>query len=286
MARQPVQRLREHALQVHDDVRAMLDTKGSLEEDAIHGLRVAAKEVRALWQLLKPLLDDARAEQAIRELRDAAATLSQARDQYVVIDTLNQLRSRARSADARDTLGDALQLLRQQHPEESTRAVASRTLTECWQHDLLRWQTLEANFGSAELIREGYGRLYRQAYKLTHSAIAADDIKLWHALRKWVKYLALTLPLLGKGSKLESLTEDVTRLGKKLGRLHDLDRLLLEAAALEWPDDKTEQRAYVNHLIRREIGKALESCAPLAKELFDQAPEKFISDLRRISRRD
>jgi CHAD domain-containing protein len=283
MAKQPVERLREHALRVHHDVSMMLDTDGPLEEDAIHGLRVAAKEVRALWQLLKPLLDDARAEQAIGELRDAAATLSEARDQYVVTDTLSHLLSRARSRDASEALGEALLLLRQRHPEDSTRTGASRMLSDCWQHDSQRWQTLKAEINNSDLIHEGYGRLYRKAYKLTHSAIATDDIQLWHALRKWVKYLALTLPLLGKRNKLEMLTEDITRLGKKLGRLHDLDRLLLESAALEWPENKVDQRAYVNHLIRCEISRALEGCTPLAKELFDQAPGKFINELRRIS---
>lgn len=276
--------LRKHALRVHDDVAEMLNTDTELEEDAIHGLRVAAKEVRALWQLLKPLLDDARAEQAITSLGEAATSLSEARDQYVTSDTLARLCQRARGKDARQALENALQLLQAGRSDSATRAVASRQLRESWAEDGKRWETLDINISQAELISEGYGRLYRKAHRLTHSALNNDDIQLWHSLRKWVKYLALTLPLAGDSSKLEALCADVTRLGKKLGRLHDLDRLLIELATLEWPDHDSDQPAYVSHLIRREMGTVLEECATLSKDLFDEQPRKFIRELKRQGR--
>ena len=284
MPKATIDALRKHALRVHDDVAEMLSTDAELEEDAIHGLRVAAKEVRALWQLLKPLLDDARAEQAITSLGRAAASLSEARDQYVTADTLARLCQRTRSKDARQALEDALQRLQSARRHDSTRAIASRQLKESWADDGKRWQTLDINISQSELISEGYGRLYRKAHRLTHSALENDDIQLWHSLRKWVKYLSLTLPLLGNGNKLEGLCADVTRLGKKLGRLHDLDRLLIELATLEWADQDSEQAAYVSHLVRRELGSVLEECAALSKELFDQQPGKFIRELKRQCR--
>jgi len=284
MPKATIDALRKHALRVHDDVAEMLATDTELEEDVIHGLRVAAKEVRALWQLLKPLLDDARAEQAIASLGRATASLSEARDQYVTADTLTRLCQRARSEDARQALEGALLRLRSARPDDSTRTFASRELKESWAEDGKRWATLDINISQSELISEGYGRLYRKAHRLTHSALENDDIQLWHSLRKWVKYLALTLPLAGNSNKLESLCADVTRLGKKLGRLHDLDRLLIELATLEWPDQDSEQAAYVSHLVRREMGSVLEECATLSKELFDQQPGKFIRELKRQCR--
>lgn len=284
MPKATIDALRKHALRVHDDVAEMLATDAELEEDVIHGLRVAAKEVRALWQLLKPLLDDARAEQAIASLGKAAASLSEARDQYVTADTLTRLCQRARGEDARQALEGALLRLQSARPDDSTRTFASRELKESWAEDDKRWATLDINISQSELISEGYGRLYRKAHRLTHSALENDDIQLWHSLRKWVKYLALTLPLAGNSNKLESLCADVTRLGKKLGRLHDLDRLLIELATLEWPDQDSEQAAYVSHLVRREMGSVLEECATLSKELFDQQPGKFIRELKRQCR--
>ncbi len=275
--------LRKHALRVHEDVAEMLNSDSELEEDAIHGLRVAAKEVRALWQLLKPLLDDARAEQAIDSLGEAATSLSEARDQYVTSDTLARLCQRARSKDARYALENALQLLQAGRSDNSTRAVASRQLRDSWAEDRKRWETLDITISHAELISEGYGRLYRKAHRLTHSALKNDDIQLWHSLRKWVKYLALTLPLAGDNNELEALCADISRLGKKLGRLHDLDRLLIELATLEWPGHDSEKPAYISHLIRREMGTVLEQCAALSKDLFHEEPRKFIRELKRHS---
>lgn len=273
--------LRKHALRVHEDVAEMLNADSSLEEDAVHGLRVAAKEVRALWQLLKPLLDDARAEQAIASLGEAAASLSEVRDQYVTGDTLLKLCRRARGKDARQALENALKLLQARRHGDATRAAASRQLRESWADDSKRWQTLNVSISQTELISEGYGRLYRKAYRLTHSALNSDDIQLWHSLRKWVKYLALTLPLLGNSSKLEPLYTDITRLGKKLGRLHDLETLLTELSTLAWPNQDTEQPAYVRHLVRREMGSVLEESALLAVEIFSDKPRKFVRELQR-----
>ena len=262
--------LRKHALRVHEDVAEMLNTDSELEEDAVHGLRVAAKEVRALWQLLKPVLDDARAEQAIASLGEAAASLSEVRDQYVTGDTLLKLCRRARGKDARQALENALKLLQAGRHGDATRVAASRQLRESWADDSKRWQTLDLNISQTELISEGYGRLYRKAYR--------------HSLRKWVKYLALTLPLLGNSSKLEPLYTDVTRLGKKLGRLHDLETLLTELATLAWPNQDTEDPAYVRHLVRREMGSVLEESALLAVEIFSDKPRKFIRELKRQTR--
>ena len=284
MPKATVDALRQHALRVHDDVAEMLGAGAELEEDAIHGLRVAAKEVRALWQLLKPLLDDARAEQAITRLGTAAASLSAARDQYVTVDTLARLCQRSRSKDARQALEDALLRLQAARPHDSTRTVASRQLKESWAEDGKRWQTVDISISQSELISEGYGRLYRKAHRLTRSALENDDIQLWHSLRKWVKYLALTLPLAGNSKALDSLCADVTRLGKKLGRLHDLDRLLIELATLEWGDQDSEQAAYVSHLVRRELGSVLEECNLLSRALFDPQPGKFIRELKRQCR--
>jgi hypothetical protein len=271
-----VDAIRHHALHVHEDVSAMLSAGPILEEDSVHGLRVAAKEIRALWQLLKPLLDDTRAEQAITELRDAAATLSEARDQFVIIETLKTLSDKARSRDTRDALLDALAQLGAHWPEDQSRAANSRQLQDAWHHDLQRWQTLSIDISREALLQEGYGRLYRKARKLTHSACEADSIEQWHALRKWVKYLALTLPLSGNRKKTAALTADVTRLGKKLGKLHDLDRLLHALSALDWSRSHAEQHGYVCHEIHRHISRILGDCQSQAMALFDEPPPRFV----------
>jgi len=269
-------RLRKHALQVHEDATAMLTGDGPLEADCIHGLRVASKELRALWQLLKPLLDDTRADTAITSLRDAAASLSEARDRYVMLTTVNTLIRKTRNEDACQALTLLQQRLQTNNPEASTEVTPSLALHDAWRQDQQRWQQLDVSVSDQDLLRDGYGRLYRKGRRLVIRALDRGDIQDWHSLRKWVKYLALTLPLLGKKRKLETLNERTSQLGRYLGKLHDLDRLAIEIPALVQPDDDPEQIAYATHLVHRELSRVLTDCESLASKLFEESAGDFV----------
>ncbi|PKM21842.1 MAG: hypothetical protein CVV10_07300 [Gammaproteobacteria bacterium HGW-Gammaproteobacteria-14] len=276
MSNNTLLRLRKHALQVHEDAAAMLSGDGPLEADCIHGLRVASKELRALWQLLKPLLDDTRADTAITSLRDAAASLSEARDRYVMLTTVNTLIRKTRNEDACQALALLQQRLQTNRPEASTEVTASLALHDVWRQDQQRWQQLDVSVSDQDLLREGYGRLYRKGRRLVIRALDRGDIQDWHNLRKWVKYLALTLPLLDKKRKLETLNERTNQLGRYLGKLHDLDRLAIEIPALGQPDDDPEQVAYASHLIHRELSRVLTDCESLASKLFEESAGDFV----------
>lgn len=271
---------RQHALRVHEGVASMLGTDTELAEDAIHDLRVATKELRALWQLLKPLLDDPRAEQAIADLGKAAATLSAARDRHASRETLKHLCQRQRGKHAQKALGRALYLLQTTGSEKSTGTVASRQLRANWAEDYQRWATLDAEIDADELFSSGYGRLYRKAHRLHARASNNNDTRLWHKLRKWVKYLALALPLAGAGPGLEAMYADFRRLADRLGRLHDLEKLLLDLTALEWPADDNEHASRVRELLRHEIHAAVEDCGTMANVVFARKPRRFIHMLK------
>lgn len=284
MPKTQIDMLRHHALRVHDKVAAMLNTNAELTDETVHGLRVAAKEVRGLWQLLKPLLDDTRADQAIADLGKAVANLSETRDRCATSETLVRLCRRSRGKDARKTLNTALRLLQTTGSDTRISTIAAQHLRTSWAEDYQRWATLEVDIEAAELIPKGYGRLYRKAQRLTLCALENDDIQLWHKLRKWVKYLALTLPLAGSSRKLRTLRTPFTRLATKLGRLHDLETLRIALSRLDWPDQEVEQTALVDHLVNRAMVQALNECAALAGELFAQKPREFIRDLQRQGR--
>lgn len=272
-------RLREHALQVHEDASAMLADEAPLPADCVHGLRVASKELRALWQLLKPLLDDTRADSAITSLRDAAASLSEARDRYVMLATADTLIRKTRNEEARQALSLLQQRLQASAPEASIEVMPSLALQDIWHQDQQRWQQLELSVETQDVIREGYGRLYRKGRRLLIRALDRGDIQDWHSLRKWVKYLALTLPLLGKKRKLETLNERTSQLGRYLGKLHDLDRLAIEIPALSQPTDDPEQIAYASHLVHRELSRVLTDCESLASKLFEDSAGDFVRQL-------
>lgn len=265
--------LRRHAEQVHSDIVLMADKQGVLHSEDIHGLRVASKELRALWQLLKPLLDKAEVRKALANLEQAASLLSDSRDHQVAISTLQRLRQHSRNKDARGALDEALAALQAGAPDQANQRAVD--LQPFWQRDQQYWQALNCTADAATLRKRGFDRLYNKAAKLARAARCDDDIRLWHKLRKWVKYLALTLPLQGT----QELADELGRLGKKLGRLHDLHQLLQRIEQLDWQRQAPQQAAYVKHLIRREEARLCQRCADLSSTLFAPSPAQFIARL-------
>lgn len=274
--------LRHRALCVHSDVASLLNTATELDADTVHALRAASKEIRGLWQLLKPILDDFRVDQAIADLGETAASLSEARDRHVIHKVLTRLYQQERGKDTRKALKGALQRLQRLQAtgsETDTRAALPGHLRDSWAKDYHRWQTLVLDISVAELISAGYGPLYRKAYGLARKVLANNDIQLWHRLRKWVKYLALTLPLAGDGAWLKNYCANLRRLAENIGRLHDLERLLIALTELDWTDQARDQQLHVCTLIEREMRAALEDCAAMASAILGRKPRKFIRKL-------
>lgn len=271
--------LRHRALCVHSDVASLLATATELDADTVHALRAASKEIRGLWQLLKPILDDFRVDQAIADLGETAASLSEARDRHVIHKVLTRLYQQERGKDTRKALKGALQRLQATGSETGMRAALSGHLRDSWAKDYHRWQTLVLDISAAELISAGYGSLYRKAHGLARKALANNDIQRWHRLRKWVKYLALTLPLAGDGAWLKNYCADLRRLAENIGRLHDFERLLIALTELDWTDQARDQQLHVCTLIEREMRAAIEDCAAVASAILGRKPRKFIRKL-------
>lgn len=273
-----IKTLRRHAEQVHADIALMRNDQDILQSEDIHGLRVASKELRALWQLLRPLLDKDEVRTAIANLDQAAASLSDSRDYQVAISTTQRLLERTRNRDARHALREAQSALLAAAP--ATASHAATELQHHWLQDARRWQALTSTADAATLRKRGFGRLYRKAARLARAARCEDDIRLWHRLRKWVKYLSLTLPLAGQSSSQRALIEEFERLGKKLGQLHDLHQLVLRIDRLDWQQTAPQQAAYVKHLIRREEARLCQRCSDITSTLFAPSPAQFIARLR------
>jgi hypothetical protein len=272
--------LRRRALAVHGDIAALLDNTSELDEAGIHILRMASKEVRGLWELLKPILDDFPVAQAIADLAETAATLSETRDRQIADKVLRHLCRRAHGKADRRALKAALRRLQQAESNTGMRAVVSHRLRERWCEDYLRWQTLSLDIDTDELVYAGYGRLYRKASVIAHKAAARDDPRLWHQARKWVKYLALTLPLASDGAWLHDYLTGFHQLEKRIGQLHDLEGLLVRLMKLDWPDHAIDQQNQVHTLIQRKIRSALSDCAAMAEAILTKKPRGFTRKLR------
>ncbi|MDX1805272.1 MAG: CHAD domain-containing protein, partial [Alcanivorax sp.] len=218
-----MEQLVRQALILDEQALALLQS-ASPEADAIHDSRVAIKRLRALWQLLRPWLRRDHHKAFDHNLRDGARALSGARDTHVMATTLGKLAGKAgkpqRKAISRvqKTLFPA-----DNHADSSVCQSATR---ESLQQDYRRWQQLSLVLSDHELLVSGLARTYKQCRNHSLAAQGSQQAQPWHALRKWVKYLLYQQRALADcGLAAPFKDADLNRLGKWLGKLHDLDVL-------------------------------------------------------------
>lgn len=275
--------LRQQALTTHQRCEKLLAGKQPLSSKDIHALRVASKRLRADWQVLKPLLKDNLAEEANRTLRDAAASLRQARDLKVMAETLQKLAEQARGKDTRRALGDGYQQLFAELPDTAVVAKKSASLRAAFEQDQQRWQALELKIPDRRLRQRGVGRLYEKAFKLARAAEKSGDVKHWHRNRKWVKYLGYSHFLLNTETRALLSHQLVTALGKMLGELHDIHCLIEYVKEQKDTFANEDAAAYLIHHLRVAEGRLQARCEKQAQKLFLLSPRKFEEALKSSS---
>ena len=269
--------VRQYALDLHAQCQPVLTASGKLSPDQVHCLRVSSKRLRACWQMLKPLTRDMTAEHGIRQLKTAAATLSDARDLEVMSSTLMALATSATSKDARHIFTDGHRVLFAKQKAKASQATRSQLLVTSFEADHERWQSLTFKVSDKALLRKGLGRLYEKALKLAKAAQDSGDVTHWHSNRKWVKYLGYMLELLDQHqhAPLPVDAVDMKRLGSLLGTLHDIHCLIGFAHLNGDLFDSEEDAAYLLHQLRTEESNLQWRCEKAARKLLKRSPTKF-----------
>ncbi len=267
-------RIAARALDVHLQVSALLD-QSELSAEDIHRVRVAAKELRAWWQVCTPWLGS-EAEVATRALRDAAKTLSSARDTHVLLETLNTIAEEHGDTPFRDSVYDTISRERSHVQTE----LGDSLIDECraaFIRDQEQWETVDARSRSAlntstkkstTLANAGLVRIYRKGRRLAKQAIAKRGGEHWHELRKWVKYLGFVLPLLGSGKRVRRAIARCVQFGKTLGELHDLEQLARITPKLDWSNCSGHQQKLAKSIIEGKQCALRRTCKRMARKLF------------------
>jgi len=197
-----------------------------LDEDAVHNVRVATKQLRGLVRLYrKSKADPSQDEVAIRinsVLRDVAKVFSSQRDAHVLEQTLHQVAKRSDKATARQLMSirdevmwqtaDALPDMTPARLTEQLEAVR-----ELWHSTLVR---------KDDAMLDALARFYRRGRRDGWEALSSRDVHLLHQWRKRVKYLYYQLAAWpGATDWRSSQLESLRLLGSLLGKVHDLDVL-------------------------------------------------------------
>lgn len=254
----------KHAQALHQNIASLLIDQALLSPADVHQLRVAVKELQALWQCLKPHLAKGQADVACSSIGRAAKLLADVRDQRVQLDTLEVRISKAGAEELPSLRSAREQLISQSGCIK--KAVMTAEIGSLFAQDLARWQALELECGRRELIDKGYWRLYRNARKCFRNAAASGKAEDWHRLRRWTKYLALVTPVIAKGGDDSVAAKRYSSLAEKLGELHDLQ--LLATALRSLSDQDSPATCQAIEVIEKQADLLQRKCYNKSRRLF------------------
>ncbi len=288
MESQLITTVRDSALACHTQAATVLGNHSDSTAEGIHSLRVQTKRLRSFWELLLPLVGKTQVKSATQELRSAAANFGAARDHHVMVTLLSKLARKAKKPKLQSSLVAALKAMVECNAPASNAAENDSLawgdeVAQVWRRDQLRWESLDVGADAASsggrCVRKGLQRIFKKARNLHQRAVTEHEIERWHELRKWVKYLSLTIPLFGDDPVTGVAAGEWARLGKSLGKLHDYDELVKRIRQLEPDHIDAEQSARIIHWMTAKRDRICVQCDMHARRLLAQRPSAFAKTL-------
>ena len=195
------------------DVLNLFDQEPGSPE-AVHGLRVCTKKLRAYLRVYPgkaPIRD------ANRQLKQLADSYSGTRDAHVLRETLEHvmsswpLRKRKKYQRVIDDLSSI-----KQHGNTDLRPLEPRAAFE---QIMTVWPNVDSG---QDFWATGLDRVFIKAQVLGENAIKSTEDEPYHRWRKWVKYWLYGLTGVAKGQVAPGYNKRLKRLGEGLGHFHDL----------------------------------------------------------------
>ncbi len=247
-----------------------IEQPGELGE-TIHGLRRRCKKLRGLISLVGPDLEGADKENAA--FRDAAASLSQARDAAVMVETFDGLLQFDRKSDeARINKSDTSDIFealkdRASQPEGQGNDPFEK-FREIFQAASKRVEHWSFDGHGFDLVGDGLARNYRQFRKRMERAEAEADPEHLHDWRKVAKYHGHHMVLLRRSAPdlLKGRESVVDELGVLLGDHHNLHVLRGTLAELGF-------KGAVDDVIDAQQHELAASAFVLGRQLAVEKPE-------------
>lgn len=257
-------------------------------EETIHLIRVTAKRLRALLQLIRPALSKATFAKEYALLRAAAARLAAARDLQVAHQTLQALlkSSAARPYRAALRLLPLFQADPSPPPLPTAQAIAASTL------DLEKsrqfFQTLQLPKNSWPSIAIGLQASYRRARRRWKKARRRHDEASLHRWRIASKQLAYQLTWLSpaRPKRFPKLVARLRQLEKNLGAEHDLAFLRSHLAPPSAPKPSSAARTWLRQAIRQRRRRLQSRCLTWGSALFAKPPRHFAAQCRSLRRNE
>ena len=259
-----------------------LENTGDDPSEAIHDARKRFKKIRAVMRLVR---DEVGEDVYRREnvcYRDAGRSLSEVRDSYVKVATVDALLGHYVEYLDDDALQETRQRLVDDHravsrrifDEEKVPAQVAATLREARP----RIAALPIGRDDYGAISESIRRVYKRGYRGLTNAYEEPLPENFHEWRKRVKYLWYHVRILNPlwPGFFDEWAEQIHDLSDYLGDAHDFAELraLLDADPSLCPDDS--ERELLLGLADRRRAELEAAAHPLGKRIYAEAPEDFV----------
>lgn len=276
-----------------------LDPRHEDSDAGVHSARKAMKRIRALMRMVRDEVGHAayRSENVV--LRDTARLLAPVRDSYVMLETLDGLREAYREqlapgafATTQRHLFTRYRSARQEVLGDDALMTHVRVTLGAARTRLSRWDASAEEAPASRLaargmrddfdvIAPGIRRVYRRGLRGMERAYDEGTPEAFHEWRKRAKYLRYQLEALQPvwpeviGAHARALDE----LGELLGNEHDLAVLFDVVRDDEAATADERERTVLLALLYRSRIELQWSARPLAKALYAEQPDQFVSRL-------
>lgn len=270
---------------VHEQIDRALHSLKNGDDDpheAIHDARKRFKKIRAVMRLVR---DEVGAEVYRREnvcYRDAGRMLSDIRDSYVKVATVDALVDHYADHLDDDAFKDTRRRLLDAHRALSQRILQEENVparvTETLEAARSRIDTLPIGREDYGAIRKSIHRVYRRGFRGLANSYEEPLPENFHEWRKRVKYLWYHVRILNPlwPGLFEEWADQIHDLSDYLGDAHDFAELRahIEADSSLCPDD-SERELLLGLADRRRA--ELEALAyPLGRRIYTETPEEFV----------
>ena len=263
-----------------DDALERLDS-GRREDFAkgVHEARKDLKKLRSLLRLTRKGIGEARFHEANKHFREAARSLSGARDAEVKLRTLEALEERFPESLPKQTLDPLRAALEAERPRKTS--AADLAALERAEQKIRLGRSAIAGWevdGGPELIAKGVGRTYRRGRKMLAEVRKDPTDHRVHEWRKRVKDLWYELRIIEEWSpeavrSRADLAHDVSDL---IGDHHDLALLAEDVGSRPEGLGGRNERDELIARVRERQDELVEEAIDLGKKLYAKKPKKFL----------
>jgi CHAD domain-containing protein len=288
--------LRRLSVEQFDVAIAGLRDQHISRDVAVHEMRKAAKRVRAVLRMVRPVIGDRvfRAENSA--LRGTAQVVSGVRDGAVLVDAVKGIRSRYGHLlapgvffDLEDRLGRRHQRImgRVLHDEDVVEQVVgalhrARSRYAAWPVDLddpytVRGSGRRVIANTFSSIGPGVAATYGRGQREMRTAVSSPTPEHFHEWRKQVKYLRHQMEIVAPvwPEVVGGLATSLSQLGDVLGEDHDQAELVRLVASvpdlMPDPDERSLLVALSQHRRRELEGAAM----VMGKRIYAESSDRF-----------